>query len=154
MTISKKILATFSGALLALSFAGCSAAPAEPSKSAAELKAEIPAGFTDGGDGIAWNIGDVYFSYEYQKYSETCGDKEVGRMCLDIDYYTYQACPNVTAVGTENDIFTEKVLYEGLPGEPVSVEAGQTGVYQVTQTHSPGSQYNDGYWVVEGLTCN
>jgi hypothetical protein len=135
---------------LAISISGCAT---EPTESAADLKASIPQGFTDGGEGIAWKVGEVYYSFMEQKYSETCGNNEIGRMCLDVDYYTYQECPNLTAVGTENDIFTDEVLYEGLPGEAVSVEPGVRGVYQVTQRNSPGSKYNEGYWVVEGLTC-
>ena len=151
MTGIKKSLALAGAVFLALSISGCAA---EPSKSVEELKAGIPAGFTDGGEGIAWKIGEVYYSFMAQEYSETCGNNEIGRMCLDIDYYTYQECPKVVALGTENDIFTDEVLYEGLPGSPVSVEPGVRGVYQVTQRHSPGSENNEGYWVVSGLTCN
>ena len=151
MSKTRKSFSLAGAVLLALSISGCAA---EPSPSFDELKAGIPDGFTDGGDGIAWKIGEVYYSFMAQEYSETCGNNEIGRMCLDIDYYTYQECPNVTAVGTENDIDTDEVLYEGLPGNPVSAEPGAKGVYQVTQRHSPGSEYNEGYWVVSGLTCN
>jgi len=130
--------------------AGCSTSP----KSEAELKSQIPEGYTDGGKGVAWKIGETYFSYHNQKYSPTCGNEEIGRICLDVSFYTYKKCNRLHAVGTENDPFTDAILNRSLPGETKMIDSGVSGTYQITQTHSPGSLTNDGYWVVTGLTCN
>ena len=151
MSTNSKFISIAGILAVVASVAGCSG---EPVKSETELKAGIPAGFIDGGEGIAWKIGEAYYSFSGGEYSKTCGINEVGRMCLDISYYTYRACERITPVGTENDIFTDQVLHNGLPGSAVKAEPGAQGLFQVTQRHSPGSRYNDGYWVVKGLTCN
>ena len=61
------------------------------------------------------------------------------------------------ALGTENDIFTDEVINSELPNNTFNmpvVSAGDKGVYTISQDHSPNSEYNDGYWIVTGLTCN
>jgi hypothetical protein len=61
------------------------------------------------------------------------------------------------ALGTENDVFTDKVINNELPNNTFDmpiVSAGDKGIYTISQNHSPNSEYNDGYWIVTGLTCN
>ena len=136
--------------LSTVALTGCSSGPSE-----AELKAAIPAGFTDGGEGIAWKAGDTYTSTNQDP--KACSYLGSGWQCLDISYYAYADCSSVMALGTENDLFTDEVINNELPNNtfdmPV-VSAGDEGVYTISQDHSPNSEYNDGYWIVTGLSCN
>ena len=133
--------------LSTLALTGCSSGPSE-----AELKAAIPAGFIDGGEGIAWQIGETYFNTNQDPTA--CNGGVQGWQCLDISYYSYGSCESVSAIGTENDIFTDEVINNYLPNDPITTSAGDSGVYLIAQSHSPNSEYNDGYWIVAGLTCN
>lgn len=133
--------------LSAVALTGCSSGPSE-----AELRAAIPEGFIDGGEGIAWEIGETY--YNNNQNPTACNGGVLGWQCLDISFYSYASCDSVSALGTENDIFTDKVINNFLPNDPISTSPGETGVYQISQNHSPNSEYNDGYWIVSGLTCN
>jgi len=136
--------------LSTLALTGCSSGPSE-----AELKAAIPAGLTDGGEGIAWKASDTYRSTNQNPHA--CSYLGSGYQCLDISYYAYKDCSSVMALGTENDFDTNKVINNELPNSTFNMpvlSAGDKGVYTISQDHSPNSKYNDGYWIVTGLTCN
>jgi hypothetical protein len=148
----KRLIAIVALTSSILIFAGCSAS----GPSSSELKASIPAGYTDGGNGISFKAGETYRSTN--QHPDACNPLGSGWQCLDISYYAYEDCElAVSALGTENDFDTNKVINDSLPNdifqEPTA-SAGDKGVFTISQNHSPNSQYNDGYWVVTGLTCN
>jgi hypothetical protein len=136
--------------LLLATFAltGCSSA-AEPQ---ANLRDSIPSDFTDSGEGIAWKAGEIYYSTNQDP--DACNSFGSGWMCLDIEYFAYENCDSVAPVGTVNDIFTEEVIYDSLPKDSIKVKAGESGTFIVSNNNKNKPEFGEGYWVVNGLTCN
>jgi hypothetical protein len=133
--------------LSAVALSGCASGPTE-----AELKADVPAGYIDGGEGIAWKAGEIYYSTNQDP--DACNSFASGWMCLDIEYYAYKNCQSVAPVGTVNDIFTEEVIYDSLPKDSIQVKAGESGTFIVSNNNKNRPEFADGYWVVTDLTCN